>query len=360
MNQNQVDMLGEARNAQWSAQTFLGEDYLRIISPAKVNLFLDIKNRQADGYHELATVFHALSLTDTLYMTSSAMTGGEDGGVGSKTATTSTSSDDLAFAGPAGNIAVQIEIADKTGSFGPDSDLWGSSTAPSVKDNLVFKAIDNLAKSIGHSKDEQMTIRIEKSIPAAAGLGGGSSNAAAALLGAARIWGVSDSGETIKDVARELGADVSFFLHGGCCSFEGRGDVFERKLTPSNAPLVLVKPSSGVSTAKAYEEFDMHPEKVSAEDWVEFQNASAADEVPLINNLTDAAIAINPEVAKVIEWLLQHVDTKPLMSGSGSAVFAKTETYADALTLVAAAKQHGWWARATTFSPLRAYVIEAK
>lgn len=368
MDANQFDMLGEARNAQWSPLTFLGQDYLRIISPAKVNLFLDIKEKQDDGYHDLATVFHALSLTDTVYMTSSAMSTGEDGGVGDdrKDAAAANesakpkSTENLAFGGPAGNVCVNIEVADKTGSFGPDSNLWGSSDEPDAKDNLAFKAVDLLAKAIGHSKDEQMTIRIEKSIPVAAGLGGGSSNAAAALLGAAHIWGVSDSGETLKEVARELGADVSFFLHGGCCAFVGRGDVFERKLVPSNGSLVLIKPPTGVSTAEAYKEFDANPVKIDAEDWVEFENASCAEEVPLVNNLTDAAEAINPQVASVIEWLVQHVPSKPLLSGSGSAVFAKTETYAEALMLVAAAKQQGWWARATTFSPLGAYVIESR
>ena len=83
-------------------------------------------------------------------------------------------------------------------------------------DNLAFKAADRLSRAVGRDLPEAIQLRIEKHIPAQGGLGGGSSNAAAVLVGLAKAWGLAADDERVADVARSLGADVAFFLHGGC------------------------------------------------------------------------------------------------------------------------------------------------
>lgn len=379
-----VDMMAEAREAQWSAATFLGPDAIRLIAPAKVNLFLAIGKRRPDGYHEATTVMHALALHDTLYM--NAGDGGAeenadgvapDGSVASGTATPA-DSDTVAFAGPARSIAVRIDMADKTGACAGIAS-GGAPTVP-VKDNLVFKAIDALAREVDRVQPGSIDIRIEKCIPAQAGLGGGSSDAAAAILGAAHLWGLEPTEGLLHRVAASLGADVAFFLKGGCGFFTGVGERFERALQPMKHPVLLVKPASGVSTAQAYEAFDQDPAPVPAETLAQADDASIAEAVPLFNNLTPAAQRCLPELADIAAWLMSQpgvaaspfdgtqaasdTEAQPaadsprvLLSGSGSALFAQCRSTDAALRLAAEAGKRGLWARATTFSSLRAALV---
>lgn len=337
---NEVDMLAEAREAQWNALTFMGEDAIKLLAPAKVNLFLAVGPQGKDGYHELTSVFHALSLHDVLYMTC------RDADEESDSNTPCISSDDNTdLAGPGGCLTVSIDMADKSGA---------GIVAPATKDNLVFRAIDALAHEIGHSRNQNIALRIEKHIPAQAGLGGGSADAAAALLGAAHFWGIAEDGETLSKVASSLGADVAFFLKGGCGIFTGKGDRFERRLEAMKLPVVIVKPAQGVSTAEAYAAFDANPQFVPAELMAQVENASNATEVPFVNNLAPAAESLMPELANIREWLSLQTDGHVMLSGSGSATFALCNSYADALRIAAAAGARNLWARATTFSSLRA------
>ncbi len=379
-----VDMLAQAREAQWSAETFLGPDTIKIVAPAKVNLFLGIGSRMSDGYHELNTVFHALSLHDVLYMCRTQLERGEAAEKRVKPAGSGAALDNIALAGPAKNIEVRIDMSDKAGAATGEGGIR-------IADNLVFKAIDALAHEIGWVRDERIDVRVEKHIPMQSGLGGGSADAAAALLGAAHLWGISESGETLRKVAAGLGADVAFFLKGGCGFFTGKGERLEHDIAPMKLPVVLVRPGTGVSTAEAYAAFDEAPVTIPAELIAGVENASAAQEVPLYNNLTAAAEKLVPELADVRQWLagregvLAQGGEEPsvgcgggccacdaglsetegmelprkavLLSGSGSAVFAVVESYSDAMRIAAEAQAKGWWARATTFSSLRATVV---
>ena len=92
-----------------------------------------------------------------------------------------------------------------------------------ARENIVFKAIDLLARKADISYDDAINVRIEKNIPHEGGLGGGSSDAAAALIGAARLWGISEDDSLIEEAAHELGSDVAFFLHGGCARLHRHG-----------------------------------------------------------------------------------------------------------------------------------------
>ena len=207
---------------------FRPDGWLKVIAPAKVNLHLAIGAKRADGYHEAATVMHALNLHDVVYLRRSMP-------------------DEQPADCRAGSGRVVPTVHMVAGD--PSIVLPELSSA----DNLAARAVVVLADALQLPEDAtNLQIRIEKSIPAQAGLGGGSTNAAAALVGAARLWSLPADDPAIEQVAKTLGADVAFFLRGGCAYLEGTGDTFVHALQPSKQAVALVKPEGGVSTAQAY------------------------------------------------------------------------------------------------------------
>lgn len=223
-----------------------------------------------------------------------------------------------------------------------------------ARENIVFKAIDLLARKADISYDDAINVRIEKNIPHEGGLGGGSSDAAAALIGAARLWGISEDDPLIEEAAHELGSDVAFFLHGGCACFTGTGELFDHELEAMKKPLVLIKPESGVSTAEAYRTFDGNPQKVDESAAAAAEAAQTACEVPLVNNLSPAAESVLPELADVRTWLHRQAGVEAsLLCGSGSTTFAVCRDFNVACSIAAAAQSRGWWARTTCSARLR-------
>lgn len=342
MPEAEVDMLRAARDAQFEPLSFLGAGFKKVLAPAKVNLFLGIGARRSDGYHELSTVMHALALHDVLYVNATPRPKGEEDA-------------HLACAGPTQSISVSISIADKTARFGEEP-----FDVP-IEQNLCFKAVDLLARVLGRTQDEHVAIHIEKSIPAQAGLGGGSSNAAAVLVALAGFWGLPASGQTLDEVAAMLGADVAFFLQGGCALLDGVGERLRHALVPGKRSLVVVKPPVGVSTAAAYAAFDAEPAPIPAELLAQAEDATDASDVPLFNNLAKASESIVPELSAVGEWLANQSGIigpdEVLLCGSGAATFAFAEGFDAASRIAGHAKQRGWWARPTALSSLRAAVV---
>ena len=341
----EVNLLAAARDAQWSPTTFLGPGTLKLVSPAKVNLLLAIGAARADGYHEAQTIMHALALHDTLYVATSPATADEIA------AAAAGARSDVAVGGPADNLLVQIDLSDRT-----SQDL-----VVAAADNLVFKAADALARALGREEGQRVAVRIEKHIPAQGGLGGGSSNGAAMLVALARAWGLDADDGRVEAVARSLGADVAFFLRGGCAQLGGVGDEWQRTLPPSRQAMVLVKPAGGVSTAAAYGRFDEQPESVPASLLEAALAAPAAADVPLANNLAPAAEALLPELTQVRAWLAGQVGAENvLLCGSGSTIFALVDTFEAASALAVAASKQGWWARPTSLSGLRAAIVPGR
>lgn len=348
----ETDILAEAANAQFRAADFMGSGVVQAIAPAKVNLFLGVGERRSDGLHSVVTVMHALSMHDKVYVNVEPLSASDAQGVSE---VIEAGSSRLAFAEGFDNLLIEIDMVDKTqGIFSGAERL-----AVAVQDNLAFKAAAMFAQSIEHDGFERVRIRIEKHIPAQAGLGGGSSDAAAVLICLAKLWNVEDDA-LLRRVAAQVGADVPFFLGGGCALFDGVGARFVRRLDASNAPLVVVKPDCGVPTAAAYHVFDERGSVPDQKLLAQAECAEAAQEVPLFNNLTNAAESLCPQIASVREWLASQegvLSDQVLMSGSGSALFAETDSFAAASRIVAAAKREGLWARATTFSRLSAQVL---
>ena len=319
----EVNLLAAAREAQWSAAAFMGPNTMKLVSPAKVNLLLAIGARREDGYHDADTIMHALALHDTLYLCAEDISADE---LAKRTAE-GASREDVAVGGPADNLVMTIDLADRTGQ-----DL-----AVPAADNLAFKAADRLSRAVGRDLPEAIQLRIEKHIPAQGGLGGGSSNAAAVLVGLAKAWGLAADDERVADVARSLGADVAFFLHGGCALLGGVGEVLQRRLETSRRSVVLVKPAEGVCTAEAYKRFDAAPRPVPQDVLVCDLAATRADDVVLANNLAPAAEALLPELPSIREWLAEQAGSESvLLSGSGSATFALVDTFAGASRIATA------------------------
>lgn len=299
----------------------------KIISPAKVNLVLAVGEKQESGFHEVQTIMHSLALHDTLSMRRFDDKGSGDG--------------------------LQVMLKCES-SFTIDPLLI------KAEENIAYKAVVELAKALGRTQDETIEMILNKVIPAEAGLGGGSSNAAAALVGAATLWGVGVEDERVQEVASRLGADVSFFLKGGCARLSGKGDVFEAQLEPRSGFVLLVRPDAGVSTGKAYAAFDEDPVLPSSEYLSSIAALDAAADVSLYNNLEKAACSVTPVVAQVLEWGRAAAgEENVVLCGSGSAVCCIFDSYQAACEASVEARKHEWWTRVTSFSPLGAAIMEA-
>ena len=233
---------------------------------AKLNLSLRIVGVRPDGYHELRTVFQSIALHDTL---SFRPVKNVKGGAGE----------------------VRIECDDPT--------------CPADRTNLVWRAAEKLwAATRRREPMPCIAVRIAKRIPMQAGLGGGSSDAAAAIRALSAIWRVRLSGDRLLQLAAELGADVPFFLHGGTVLGIERGDVLIPQHDVPPAWVVVVVPGFGVDTADAYKWFDHR------------RGGGPA----LANDLEQPVAAHYPEIARLVQDLRDDA-TQAGMSGSGSAVY---------------------------------------
>jgi 4-diphosphocytidyl-2-C-methyl-D-erythritol kinase len=287
---------------------------LVVTAPAKVNLFLGVGSLRADGFHAVQTVFHTLTLADTVRLT------------------------------PADELSVTCSI-----------DL-----GIPAKDNLAFRAASQFASVF--DVDVLLEIDIEKRIPWGAGLGGGSSDAAAVLAGLAHWAGLPIDDERLQRAARAVGADVAFLTLGGAALMGGRGDKLTRRLRPVSAHVALVKPPSSVPTGQAYRAFDASPtpagEARRVADALRTEDVSALA-VALANNLTAASSGLVPEISDALTWLAAEPGVLgSAMAGSGSAVFAICEQETDAQRIADVASERGWWGVATQTSAAGATVAQ--
>jgi 4-diphosphocytidyl-2-C-methyl-D-erythritol kinase len=195
-------------------------------APAKLNLFLEVLGRRDDGFHEVETLMVPVRLGDWLSMTP--MPPQPDGAPGS--------------------IVLDLRVCL------PVRPPPRSQVIPAGSDNLVVRALELLSQRSGCRWGAR--IELLKRVPAAAGLGGGSSDAATALRLANQVWRLDWPRERLAELAAELGSDVPFFLAGGAAICRGRGERVER--LPPERPLhfIVVQPPDGLSTADVYRAFD--------------------------------------------------------------------------------------------------------
>lgn len=246
---------------------------------AKINLTLDVLGRLPNGYHEVEMVMQALELHDTLILRSQ-----EQG----------------------------ITIA-------CDNPL-----VPTGEGNLVYRCALALQQVTGIERGVHVTI--EKRIPVAAGLAGGSSNGAAALIGLNQLWELGLTREQLREIGMSLGADIPFIILGGTALAKGKGEA----LTPiegiKGLPILLVKPPMGVSTAEVYKNFN--GAKVTRRPNTQAMIAALASGDGravvdnLVNVLESVTLEMHPEIVLIKEELIEAGAQGVLMSGSGPTVFA--------------------------------------
>jgi 4-diphosphocytidyl-2-C-methyl-D-erythritol kinase len=247
---------------------------------AKINLTLRVLGVRSDGYHELRTTFQSIALHDTL---------------------TFTKSDEFA-----------LECDDMA--------------CPADSTNLVWRAADALWQATGRKGPARgLRVRLEKRVPMQAGLGGGSSDAAATLRVLARMWNVDAA--RVRQTARALGADVPYFLQGGTALGVERGDVLFPLTDWPAAWVVVVLPPFGVSTKDAYAWFDAGRNRQTGSGAFveEFDKGSRPPFPEMWNDLEPPVAERHPEIRRLIRALTRGGATYAAMSGSGSAVFALFE-----------------------------------
>lgn len=243
---------------------------LKLRSPAKVNLFLRVLAKRLDGYHELASLFQAVGLYDTL----------------------------------------QVEVGSA------DSLTCSDPALPTDASNLVAKAVDLFRRKTGIKTP--FKIHLDKQIPLEAGLGGGSSNAATALWAVNALSGSPATVEQLKAWSAEIGSDVTFFLSKGTAFCTGRGEIIEELHALPQAHLWILKPPYGLSTPAVYKALDLS--KVSEEDPRALLKSFQSGSPQYVNDLESSAFKLVPELAHLKDALKQH-DKDVLMSGSGSSFF---------------------------------------
>jgi 4-diphosphocytidyl-2-C-methyl-D-erythritol kinase len=278
---------------------------VRVLAHAKVNLFLAVGPRRPDGYHDVATVMQALRLADTVTVV--------QGGEGLRVST----APDLGIPQEQ-NLAYAAALASQGSSASPDG----------------------------------VSIRILKVIPAGAGLGGGSADAAAVLVALSdRRPGEEPSRELMR-AAAHLGADVPFFLGSGTQMMGGRGDEPIEVLPTPRLDIALVNPGVPVPTGAAYAQLDRRMRRPAPP--IEKMTTAICSGDPsavaaaLHNDMTDASCSLVPEIRVALRFLEGSPGVLgAAMAGSGSTVFAVCADAAAAAECAARAEARGWWARAT-------------
>jgi 4-diphosphocytidyl-2-C-methyl-D-erythritol kinase len=249
---------------------------VKLKAHAKINVGLLITGKRHDGYHEIETIFQEIDLHDTIYLEKH----------------------------EPGKIVIECSHP----------------LVPNDEKNICFRAIEKLRDASGINFGSKITI--EKNIPVGAGLGGGSSNAAAVIKGANELFNLGISQETQHEIAREIGADVPFFLMGGTALATGIGDVLEPLKLPFSYYGVLIYPKIEISTSWVYKNFNFNLTKTKKIiKLAHFYNDEISFKEFFQNDLEKVVFKKFPELAKIKESLYDSGAFFASMSGSGSSIY---------------------------------------
>jgi len=247
--------------------------------PAKINIYLRVVRRREDGYHELDTLFQAIDLRDRLEVS------------------------------PAAGLSMTCDQAG----------------LPVDGGNLVLRAARALRERCGIAGDIGARFHLHKAIPVGGGLGGGSSDAAGALIGCARLWEIGSDRALLEEVAGGIGADVPFFLTGGTARGRGRGDRIEPLPALGELPVLLGAPPFGISTAEVFrrvrERLTLPGNGVNfpiplAHKWPKENDFSF-----MVNDLEQVVFDGWDELKRFRDALSDAGARRALLSGSGSTVY---------------------------------------
>lgn len=243
----------------------------------KINLGLDVLYKREDGYHEINTVMQQIDLSDTLIIKEK-----EEG------------------------IVIKSDNMD----------------LPLDSSNLIYKAWEKIQEKTGIRKGIEVTV--EKRIPIAAGLGGGSSNAAATLKGLNELWDLGLSEEDLREIGVEIGADVPFCITGGTALAQGIGDKLTKLKPFKDKDLILINPGMPILTAEVYR--NLNPDgkrKMNIEKIVQFIENNDLHSLAkhIINVMEEVVIKKTPVILEIKRDLIKYGALCSLMSGSGPTVF---------------------------------------
>jgi 4-diphosphocytidyl-2-C-methyl-D-erythritol kinase len=220
---------------------------------------------------------------------------------------------------------------------------------PRGDDNLCCRAARLLAARTGHDVETAgVAITLRKNIPVQAGLGGGSSDAAATLVGLNRLWELRLRRPDLIEIAADLGADVSFFMMGGAALGTGRGERLDALPTGPVLNMIVVNRGAGVSTAWAYSQWRPGSRGSSLRRLLAARDTGSPDAIAaaLRNDLEAAVLPHRPDIAELKAYLLGAGAVGTLMCGSGSAVFGLARTPKAAQDIARSMCKNGIWARA--------------
>jgi 4-diphosphocytidyl-2-C-methyl-D-erythritol kinase len=257
---------------------------MRLRAPAKINLHLRVGPARPDGFHPLVSWMTTISLFDTLEFQSTHSHG------------------------------VMLRCDDPA--------------LPTDETNLVMKAARALVSGLAPQRQHSLggvEITLHKRIPSQAGLGGGSSDARAALVGLNRLWQLDLTSQQLAEIGAQLGSDVAFFQHGPSSVCTSRGEIVRSIPVPKAKWAALILPSIRLSTPLVYRRFDELNREVEWDDqpaWHQWAQLSARLLLPrLINDLEPAAFSLEPKLALLREQIERIIDRPVKMSGSGSSLF---------------------------------------
>ncbi len=261
---------------------------IKVKTPAKINLTLEVMKQRPDGFHELQSIMQAISLYDY--------------------------------------ITITAETASKT-----EITLSGTSDIiPYNEKNLAYKACALFLDKI--EGQYKIHIHIEKNIPIEAGLAGGSANAAGVFYGLNKIFNNVFTSEELSELCSQIGSDVAFCLFGGTKLATSRGEVLKKVETPK-LKLLLIKPKTfGISAKEAYQKFDKLKEKSPLNATFNMLMAinNNQDITPFLANDLERAIDKDyPQIRQLKEYMLKLGCKNALMSGSGSTVFGLLDEFID-------------------------------
>lgn len=257
---------------------------MKVKAFAKVNLALDIIGKQDNGYHELNMIIQTIGIYDL----------------------------------------INIEIIPKGIEI-----LCSRKYIPTDKRNTVYKAAQILIEK--YNIEYGVRIKIKKTVPSQAGLGGGSSDAAEVLKSMNKLFNLNISNEDLAFIAKDIGADVPFFIYGGTALCQGIGEKITKLRGLKDKHLLLIKPSFGVSTKEAYNLYDLerditHPDIDLVIKAIEQDNIKDLS-LNMGNVLEGVVIKKHPEIEKIKNELVKAGAITALMTGSGSTVFSLFNDY---------------------------------
>lgn len=253
-------------------------DLFKIRSAAKINLGLDVLDKKEDGYHNIKTIMHSINIFDCLSFSKS------------------------------DKIIISCE----------------NSLVPCDETNLVYRCIKEISKKSGN-EDKLLKANIIKTIPVAAGLGGGSADGAAALVAYNKIYNLNLDEEELIEIAKNVGADIPFLIKGGCAICEGIGEKM-RVLNPHYSYfIVLCKPNFGISTKEAYDAVDKYSVLQRPDFQALMEGLNEADPIKLkkglINVFEPYLFKKYPVLGQIKDDISSFAPLGVQMSGSGPSIF---------------------------------------